>query len=1112
MKKNFIQNRWKVMKICTAQLLMAIFFCSFTMAHTNYAQMLERRVTLSMENVNFLESLERIEAGAQVRFVYSASQFAGEEAVTINADGVPLRDIFEQLFTPRNIVFRVHEQEGTVTLRKEAGPANKKQSPKSRKEALQVSGIVSDLLTQQPMAGVNIIIKGTTQGTTSDNNGRYTLEAGENDVLVFSFIGYATLEIEVNGQAVVNAALQEDIQNLKEVTINAGYYTTLKEIQTGNIGRIDAQAIERQPVSNPLATLQGRIAGLEVTQTSGMPSGNFTVRIRGQNSIANGNDPLYIVDGVPFFSRSLSFAETSGQVYADGFGASPLNSINPRDIESIEVLKDADATAIYGSRGSNGVILITTRRGKKGKTTVDGSYREGIAQVAERMNVLGTPDYLAMRNEAFLNDGLTPDAGNAPDLVVYDQQRNTDWQDVLLGGRARFRDAQFSISGGENLTQFSVGTGYHKETSVFPGESSDQRISGHASVSNTSPGGKLKTNVSVTYSVNSTTLPKLDLTATALVLPPNAPHLHTPDGDLNWGADGWSGVGLTANPLGYTKSVFDSRTANFIGNATLAYTLLPGLEAKANLGYSSVTMRAFTTTPLSAIDPATHAFSQNNTVFSNSNFENWIVEPQLNWKKELGDGHLDLLAGTSFAEQVTDGSAQYATGFSSEALMRNINAAASTARASSHYSQYRYHAVFGRLNYTLKEKYIINITGRRDGSSRFGPGRQFANFGAVGMAWIFSREAFLASTVPFLSHGKLRVTYGSTGNDQLGDYQYLDTYSPSGSGAYNGTVGLRPQRLFNPEFGWETVRKFETGIDAAFADNRYTFAVNYYRNRSSNQLIGTPLPATTGFTTIQSNFPAIIENRGFEIEAGAEIIRREKFTWSASFNMSIPRNELVKFPGLESSPYANQYAEGEPLSISKLYRFTQVNPETGLYEFEDVDGDGTLTAADRTAIKFRGREYYGGLGTSLRYGTIQLDALIEFVRQTGPNYLSYYAVTPGGQPLNVSEYSLDRWKATSDVRDVQRYSTTGSVQAAYGNLRNSDRAVSDASFLRLKNISLSWSVPDKWTSKIRFENVRLFLQVQNLLMLMEYEGLHPENQFAVLPPLRVITAGLQVKL
>lgn len=1103
------------MKICAVQAMIALTLCGVSMAHANYAQLLDKKITVKLENVPFEKALKKIEQAADVKFGYSINQFRHEETVTITVENQALRDFLPLLFEPRSIRYKVHEKDGTITLKKferrdddhSFRLEQDEHEDNIIKDVLQINGTVTDAATKQPMAGVNVVVKGTTRGTTSDENGNFAIEAHDGEVLVFSFIGYAPFELKLSGQTSVEVQLQQDITSLKEVVVNAGYWTVRKDQQTGNIAKVNASDIQHQPVSNPLAALQGRVAGLEVVQSSGLPGGNFTVRIRGRNSVSNGNDPLYIIDGVPYTSTSLSMAETANGLY--GGGISPLNSINPSDIESIEVLKDADATAIYGSRGANGVILISTRKGQPGRTKVDFRLNSGVGKVASRMELLTSPEYLEMRREAFINSGTTPTPANAPDLTVWDTTRYTDWQNELLGGTARFSDAQLTISGGDKSTQFFVGSTYHKETTVFPGDNQDSRFSTNVNLSNVSLDQKLKTTVSATYAVNTTNMPKRDLTSLALTLSPVGPPLYRDDGELNWGPEAWNGFGINMHPLSYMNTGFDSRTETLMGNIMVSYSILPNLKVRANAGTTIIGMKAIQTSPIRSIDPVYASVATNSSVFSNSAFRNWISEPQISWQPSIGDGELDALVGASFLEEINDRMAQFASGFSSESLMKNINSADQIFKGSSGYSQYRYHAVFARVNYTFKKKYIINLTGRRDGSSRFGPGKQFSNFGAVGAAWIFSKENFVSKSIGGLSFGKLRGSIGVTGNDQIGDYQYLDTYSPSGSGPYMGSNGLNPQRLYNPNFAWELVRKIEAGLELGFIKDRVTLAASYYRNRSSNQLVGNPLPPTTGFNTIQSNFPAVIQNSGLELELGAIPFESNNFSWNIDINFSLPKNKLVSFPGLETSQYASRFAVGEPLSIAKQYHNTGVNTSTGIYEYEDTNGDNSYTSGDRQTIKFNGRYYYAGVSSGVRYKAFQLDLLFEFVKQNGYDYLLSFFSAPGRQS-NFPALVMNRWREEGDVTDIQQFNILGAHQTAYSRLQSSDRAISDASYISLKNISLSWSLPQALLSNLRMEQLKVFMQGQNLFKITNYKGLDPENQSSVLPPLQVMTAGIHL--
>jgi TonB-linked SusC/RagA family outer membrane protein len=1104
-----------VMRIGMIQVTLALMCGGLSMAATNYAQLLDRNISISLSEIAFTEALKEIEARANISFVYSVDQLSDEMPVTLQATDKPLREILGQLLTPRHISYKVYEKDKTLSLKKQL--PERQPDPKFRDRAntqtqndrLEVSGTVTDAATQQPMPGVNILVKGTTAGTTTDATGRYALAAREDDVLIFSFIGYAAQEVPVRGRTVLDVALSEDIRNLNEVVVNAGYYTTTKWAQTGSIARVEAKDIEKQPVSNPIAAIIGRMPGVEIVQQTGVPGGNFKVRIRGTNSIANGNDPLYIIDGVPFMQSTMSFNETSGGILGNsnpgaGQGSSPLNSINPNDIESIEVLKDADATAIYGSRGSNGVILITTKKGKAGKTKIVVNMYSGVGTVPNKLSLLNTQQYLDMRKEAFINSNVTPTAGNARDLLLWDTTRYTDWQEVLIGGKANTSDLQLTISGGEKNTQFSVGAGYHRETTVFPGSNSDQRIATHMNLVNNSPNQKFKSSFTFNYAVNSTNLLREDLTRRALTLPPIAPPLYDQDGNLSW--TNWA-VNYE-NPMAFLHRRYEATTTNLIGNAVLGYEILPNLEIKSSMGYTNAVMNAVTAIPKSSLDPVSASTRPNSSYFSNSNFKNWIIEPQLNWKLQVGKGRFNILAGTTFLEQTTEGIAQLAEGFASEALMKNLAAATTRTAGTNYYAQYRYHAIFGRINYSHKDKYMLNLTARRDGSSRFGPGKQFATFAAAGAAWIFSEENFLKGKTSALSFGKLRMSYGTTGNDQLGDYQYLDTYSFS-SGQYQGNVGLAPVRLSNPEFAWEANKKMEAAIELGLWKDRMTTTVAAFRNRSSNQLVGYPLPPTTGFTSIQGNFPATVQNTGIEIDISVQAIERTHFRWNTSLNMTVPHNKLIDFPDLESSSvYANSYEVGKPLSIRKLYHFTGVDPTSGLYTVKDVNEDGIFNFDDRTSIRFVGQKFYSGLNNSIQYRGFQLDVFLQLVKQTGLD-MAYFLDVPG-LLSNQQTHVLDRWMQEGDDASAQRVGVSGSEITAFSRYTTSDQIVVDASFLRLRNVSLSYSVPQKWISKILISDARIYFLAQNLLTITRYNGLDPEFQNAGLPPLRVLTGGLSL--
>ncbi|MFH6961671.1 SusC/RagA family TonB-linked outer membrane protein [Flavobacterium plurextorum] len=963
----------------------------------------------------------------------------------------------------------------------------------------QITGTVTDALG--PLPSVTVMVKGTALSTVTDEKGNFSITANSTDILVFSFIGYATQEILIGNKTSFNIVLAEDSTQLKEVTINAGYYKVKDKERTGSIERITAKDIEIQPVTNAIAVLAGRMPGVTVTQASGVAGASFDITIRGINSLrADGNTPLYIIDGVPYSTESIGLGSTNT---VQPGTTSPLNNINPADIESLEVLKDADATAIYGSRGANGVVLITTKKGKIGKTQIFGSYSKGSGQVTRFMDLMNTQQYLAMRDEAYANDGYSEPPFWAYDVNgTWDRNRYTDWQKELLGRSADFTQIRAGLSGGSENTQFLMSSNFNKETTVFPGDFAYKKGNVHATLSHKSDNGKFNITFSGSYTFQDNNQPSADLTTAAWTLAPNAPSLYDEDGKINWED------GTFSNPISKLQGSSKTKTFDLVANSVISYAIMPSFLAKVNLGYTDLTHNESSTFPSTIYDPSWGLGSESSYIFyGDAARRSWIIEPQLSYDKVWGKFKTQFLAGSTFQRTYNQVQAMGAYGFPSNKLLYNPAAATTLTILGNDISEYKYQAFFGRVNINYGGRYILNLTGRRDGSSRFGPGNRFAWFGAMGAAWVFTEEEWLQHQ-NFLSFGKLRASYGSTGSDQIGNYQFLDTYTPSGNG-YNGIGGLQPTLLYNPNFGWETNRKGEIALETGFFNDRVFFTWAWFNNRSSNQLVGTPLPGTTGFDSIQANLAATVENSGVELSLRTANYKSENFSWTTTINISFLKNKLLEFPGLEDSTYANQYVIGKPLNIVKLYHFTGLNPETGVYTFEDYNGDGIISASeDKQMVADLNPKYFGGIGNEFQYKSWQLDFLFQFVKQD--NYAaSYMLPTPGGM-TNQSTDVIIHWTQPGDTSGVQPYTsgTNAEVTNAHYQFIASDGVIRDGSYVRLKNLSLSYGLPKDWFKG----ECRLFLRGQNLLTFTKYKGADPEfRAVGTLPPLRVITGGIDFR-
>ncbi|MEH6764678.1 MAG: SusC/RagA family TonB-linked outer membrane protein [Aequorivita antarctica] len=964
-----------------------------------------------------------------------------------------------------------------------------------------ISGNITD--TNGPLSGVNVLVKNTARGSISDLEGKYSVTASLNDTLVFTYLGYKLQEVAVGSNTIINVVMQADATALDQVVINAGYYKVSDKEKTGSISRVTATEIEKQPVANPLAAMQGRMAGVNIVQTTGVPGGGFSVRIRGRNSIrADGSEPLYIVDGVPYPSQSLGSNQISTVM---GQAQSPLNGINPTDIESIEVLKDADATAIYGSRGANGVVLITTKNGKIGNTSLQINSSTGVGNITRTLNLLDTPQYLQMRREAFANDGFTEYPANAYDINgTWDQTRYTDWQEVLLGNTAYYNTVEASLTGGSSNNQFLLKGSHRKETTVFPGNFDYKKNSVLASYSHTSIDQKLRVRFTGNYVSDNNQLPTTAFVHPALNLAPNAPALYDENGELNWENSTFS------NPLAQLASSYRSKTSTLLGNGNIAYAFFKGLTLSANLGYNEIHLEETNASPNTVYNPAFGLGPEYSSISVNTaKRSSWIVEPQLEYKFQLNKMEIALLAGTTFQSETSSGRTQYAEGFTSNNLIYDLSSATNHIILSNKEDEYRYNALYGRINLNWQSKYILNLTGRRDGSSRFGPGKRFANFGAVGAAWLFGNEDFIKNGMPFLSFGKIRGSYGSSGNDQIGNYGYLNTYIGTGT-TYQGIPTLQPANLYNPDYGWETNKKLELALELGFLRDRINLSTAIYRNRSSSQLVGIPLPGTTGFPSIQANLDATVENRGLEIELNTVNLKNANLTWTTSAQLTIPRNKLVSFPNLEGSTYANRYVVGESLDIALLLNYTGIDPNTGLYTFQDYDGDGAISFPNDLKKPVRvGVDYYGSFGNTLSYKNLSFDFLLQFVKQTGYNF--QYTSAPAGFMANQPTAVLDHWQQQGDQGFNQQFTAGFNEEAyvAYSYHTYSSAVVSNASFIRLKNVSLSYTIPD---TAFGLE-CRIYGLAQNLFTITDFIGMDPETQsLGQLPPLRVMSLGVELKM
>ncbi|HLZ87183.1 MAG TPA: SusC/RagA family TonB-linked outer membrane protein, partial [Puia sp.] len=828
-----------------------------------------------------------------------------------------------------------------------------------------------------PLSGASVKIKGSgaesAKGAITDRNGHFAITGPEGTlVLIVTYIGYQPQELTVQAGTTVTVHLKPAQNSLDEMVI-VGYGVTSRRLNTGSVSSITAADIGKETVTNPITALQGHIAGMQITQDNGLPGGGVRVNIRGAFSTVSsaGFLPLYVVDGVPFTLFN------GGQPATDGLNAygvtgangsiSPFSLIDPADIDRVDVLKDADATAIYGSRGANGVILITTKKGGRSKTVYSVNAYTGIEKAGHYIPMMNTAQYLQMRREAFANAGVTPTAANAKDLVVWDPNAFTDWQKWAIGGTAPLTNVNASVSGGNPQNSFIFSSTYRHEGSVFRGPFDATTISNRLTAGHISEDRRFSINGSVSYASMVNNLPSIDM-STIYNLAPNYP-LYNSDGTLNW---------TSTNPLSYLKQPYNATSTNLITNMTLSYKLITGLVLKTDLGYSLTRLHQTQASPASTKNPAASPISS--LSYADNDNGNYIVEPQVQYNRLIGGGKLDVLGGATFQQNKSTGVYLYGTGFSNEALINSLTAASSVITYNNNNSLYKYNAFFGRINYSFADKYILDLTGRRDGSSRFGPGHRFGNFGAVGAAWVLSQEGFM-KRLPFVSFAKLRASYGLTGNDQIPNYQYFPTYSAGTSTyAYQGAGISYPSNIANPDLQWETRKKGDIALELGFFHDRLSLKTDFYRDRTSNLLTYISTPAQIGTTAYYGNFPALIQNQGFEFELNTVNLAGKNLRWTTAFNLTLNANKLISYPGLATSSYSTTYKIGRPTDITWLYHYTGTNPATGLPTFQDLNKDGVITTADREPVKY-GTPCYGGMTNDISYKGFDLNLTFQFYRR-----------------------------------------------------------------------------------------------------------------------------------
>lgn len=1061
------------------------------------------QITLKLDNVSLYRAMISLTEQSGIDFTFGERIKAKDVKISINISNVSLETAMSKLLEGTQLGWqRVHN---TVVLFVKNHQPTSPAVPADTSIGRTVSGKVYSE-KGEPLPGASVRINATDRGVTTGSNGDFILDGvTDKDHLTISYTGFISTSEPAGKRQVFNFFLKRSVKALDQVVVQ-GYGTTTQRTATGSIVTIRAEEISRQVVMNPLEAIKGRVPGLIITPTSSLGTAPFKMELRGRSQISTTlpSEPLIIIDDVP-----VTILEQSGNDYNSGSsgyiqngfntpagGFSPLYDVDPENIESISVLKDADATAIFGARGARGVIIIKTKKGRAGQTTIDASLSQGVDYIAQFPELLSTSEYIAMRKEAYKNNNRTPSIGDAYDFLAWDTTRNVYWPKVFWGKNGQRTNAQLSISGGDRQTQFRLSGSHSVVQNINSLSGKDTRTSFAANLNTKTTNQKFEVSLSAFY-----TFSKADniLLRGNITLPPTAPDIFKPDGSLNF--DGYTpvrylfGFGVLLQP-----TVVKNGTLN--ASSRIAYSPIKGLTLSTTLGYAVANGQQQSIQPIKSFDPMYNPLGRAN--FGTTSNSRSIIEPMIEYKTFLGIGNLTALVGGTYQNAVQSGNRLAGEGYTNDNLLRSVNNA-QTIYTTDNGGYYKYISGYSRINYNIKDKYILTLTGRRDGSSRFGPGKRFGNFGSVGAAWVFGDESIIKRQLPWLSFGKIRMSYGSVGSDIIGDYGYQARWAATMQ--YNGSISYVPNNLSNPGLKWQVDNKLEAALSLNFFDDKIMLELIYYRNLCKDQLLPVyQLPLTTGFSSINANFPGTVRNTGWEPTITYKAIRTKNVELSTNFQMGINRNKLVAFPGIEQSPYNEIYVVGQPLMLRKLLVYNGVNPSNGQYSYIDVNKNGTIGTSgteDDRIWKDITTKYDGGFGIDFRYKLFTVNTSWHFRKQIGRDP-RITAGTPGSE-VNQPKEILERWQKPGDISKYPRFTTYGQESDIL--FQESDGSYVDASFIRMNNISIKIDLAKAFTNIGKLKGASFSISGQNLLLITSYSKLSdPELQgFGSMPiPRRII--------
>ena len=1106
MKKNRLPERQRpVRELLKFLLLMKIafaitFLACLRVSAAGYSQ--DTRLTLNLKQAPITKLLKIIEKRSDLKFVYSNDYFPGKLLVDVHVKDAPVKEILSDALKNTGFTFKKIDNDLVVIV------------PESKADLLKdIHGKVT-ASNGDPLEGVTVSVAGGNAHDVTDAGGRYSINVtGNEEILIFSYVGYTTRRVTVGDRNEVNVVMTKDVTDLGEVVV-VGYGTQTKKAVTGSVVSIGQDKFKDRSFSNVMQSLAGQVAGVNITQSQGAPGVSPVIRIRGINSITAGTNPLFVVDGVPLEDFNM-------------------NMINPQDIESVEVLKDASSAAIYGSRGSSGVILITTRMGKAGQTKVSANFDYGWQKVVRRVDMMDAQQwidyYVTAKNNSWVDLGgghsaSDPNSVRTSTLYKIPEAfltnpgqfgKGTDWQDVLYH-TAPVRNAQVSVSGGTDKTQYLFSGGYLDQDAVLD-NNYYKRLSLRSNIRQIlSPKFTIGLNLGLTgiYDRTDGTEGKSDVIGLALQSDPIFP-LYNENGNLGIIDPNsvWNEY-LQYNPVNlwhpYATTRFtdkQNKAFNALGTAFIEYKILKGLRFRSSINGNVFNNRYSYYRYKNQGYGFNQSLNGSEATASSGYTINWLSENTLTYDKRFNDHAFTLLAGYTAQKQSSEFQSATATNFPND-LVHTLSAGSVTSGTST-ISEWSMLSYLARINYNFRNRYFLTSTIRRDGSSRFGANHQWGYFPSVSAGWILSEENFMQARNA-ISLLKLRASYGVAGNNQIPNYGPISLLGASNYASGNTQQnGLNILSIPNPDLKWEKTTQLNLGLDVGLWDNRVSISAEYYNSLTRDMLLNVPVPDISGFSTQLTNIGKM-RNRGFELIAHTKNLTGS-FRWTTDLNFSLNRNRVLQLgPGNAPIIYSSNETSvkievGQPVSNYYGYVFegvykNQAEINKSVHEsstapgdpiIKDVSGDNSIGTDDRTIIGNYQPDFSAGMVNTFSYKGVELSVMLqgsfggEIVNQ---NY-RFLGFMNSGRNLFASSYGFYRSEAEpGDGINPRPTITRKAYQSAFSTLW-----VEDASFIRIKNIRLAYTLPPVILKKLPLDNLSVYINADNVKLFSKYTGYDPEN-------------------